>query len=210
MKKDVLKILKNTLILTLITLIAGLSLSAVYQLTKDPIAKAEAEAALKAYKTVFPEAEFREDETPLMPFDGTAHDIADAEGVTVDKVVAAYRGDQLAGWALTVTSPNGYAGNITIAIGVDTNFVLTGMAVISQGETPGLGAACAEKEFTAQFANIAGGTVLWTKTGKTQPNEIDAISGATRSTRAVTAAVNVGLAYVYEHFMDHPEGGEAQ
>lgn len=203
MSKDTKNIIRSALILTVITLIAGLALAAVYQVTKEPIRQAEAAAALRAYEAVFPGGEF--EELPLAPFDGAAYGIADAQGVTVEKIVAARQGGTLLGYALTVTSPNGYGGDITVAVGVRTDGTLNGISIISQGETAGLGATCAEDSFTSQFAGIPGGTVVWTKTGKKEPNEIDAISGATVTTRAVTAAVNTGLAYVAQNYP--AEGG---
>jgi electron transport complex protein RnfG len=201
--RDTRNIIRSALILTVITLLAGLALAAVYQVTKEPIQQAEAAAALRAYEAVFPGGDF--EELPLVPFDGAAYGIADAQGVTVDKIVAVREGETLLGYALTVTSPNGYGGDITVAVGVLTDGTLNGISIISQGETAGLGATCVEDSFTSQFAGITGGTVVFTKTGKKEPNEIDAISGATVTTRAVTAAVNTGLAFVAENFLE--EGG---
>ena len=83
-----------------------------------------------------------------------------------------------------------------MAVGVATDGSLTGISVISQSETAGLGAKCAAADFADQFRGI--------KTGKSAPNEIDALSGATITTRAVTAAVNTGLAYARDHLL---EGG---
>ena len=83
------KIIKDTLILTAITLISGLALATVYQITKQPIAQAEAAAELAAYEGVFPEATFE----TLAPasFDPVAAGVADGEGVTVEAVAAARR-----------------------------------------------------------------------------------------------------------------------
>ena len=69
------KIIKDTLILTAITLISGLALATVYQITKQPIAQAEAAAELAAYEGVFPEATFE----TLAPasFDPVAAGVAD-------------------------------------------------------------------------------------------------------------------------------------
>ena len=113
------KIIKDTLILTAITLISGLALATVYQITKQPIAQAEAAAELAAYEGVFPEATFE----TLAPasFDPVAAGVADGEGVTVEAVAAARRDGQTVGYALKVTSPNGYGGNITVAVGVATD-----------------------------------------------------------------------------------------
>ncbi len=187
------KIIRDTVILTLITLISGLALATVYQITLQPIARAEAAAELEAYEGVFPEAAF-ESVAPAS-FDPAAAGVADGEGVAVEAVAVARRDGQTVGYALRVTSPNGYGGAVTVAVGVAADGSLTGISVISQSETAGLGAKCASADFTDQFRGIAGGTVAFTKTGKSAPNEIDALSGATVTTRAVTAAVNTGLAY---------------
>ena len=54
------KIVKNTLILTMITLIAGLALGVVYEITKDPIAQVQESAKKEAWQAVFPEADLEE------------------------------------------------------------------------------------------------------------------------------------------------------
>ena len=185
------KIIKSTLILTLITLIAGLALATVYEVTKKPIAAAEEQAKMDAFRAVMPEADGFE----------TLHDEATTyEGVRIEQVVSARRGDEQLGWALTVTSSEGYGGDITVAMGVTPDGTLTGISVISQGETAGLGAKCADDEFTSQFAGITGGVVSYVKGGATAQNEVDAISGATITTDAVVSAVNAGLAYVREYY----------
>ena len=197
------KIIKDTVVLTLITLISGLALATVYQITEEPIEQAEAAAELEAYEAVFPGADF--ESLTAEDFDPAAANITDGEGVSVDAVAAARKEGSTVGYALKVTSPNGYGGDITVAVGVAADGSLTGVSVISQSETAGLGAKCASSGFTDQFKGITGGTVVYTKTGKSLPNEIDALSGATISTRAVTAAVNTGLAYAREHLL---RGGE--
>lgn len=187
------RIIKDTLILTVITLLAGFALAFVYQVTKQPIASAEAAAELKAYEGVFPGAAF--EKLDLVSFDPIAAEVSDGQGVTVDAVAVAHRDEKIVGYALKVTSPNGYGGSITVAVGVGADGCLAGISIISQSETAGLGARCASTEFTGQFKGIAGEKVVFTKTGKSAPNEIDALSGATITTRAVTAAVNTALAY---------------
>ena len=90
-----------------------------------------------------------------------------------------------------------YGGDITLAVGILFDGTVQGISVISQGETAGLGAVCAEEKFTGQFSGIKG-VVEYVKTGKTEPNQIDAISGATITTKAVTEAVNAAVAYSAE------------
>ena len=106
-----------------------------------------------------------------------------------------------------VTSPNGYGGNITIAMGVTPDGALTGVSIISQSETSGLGAKCKDDKFTSQFAGITGDKVEYTKTQPTADNQIQAISGATVTTSAVVDAVNTGLSYVKAVYFDVAGGG---
>ena len=183
------KIIKNTLILTLITLVAGLSLATVYEVTKEPIAAAEEQAKMNAFRAVMPDAD---------SFENLTEEPVTHEGIRIEQVVAAKSGDKQLGWALTVTSSEGYGGDITVAMGVSPDGTLTGISVISHSETAGLGAKCGDDEFTSQFAGITGGVVSYVKGGATAQNEVDAISGATITTDAVVSAVNAGLAYVRE------------
>ena len=90
------KIITSTLVLCIITLVAGLCLAVVYEVTKEPIAAAEEKAALAAYQSVFPTADAFETQelAPITP---------DASAV-VEKVAVAKQGSETLGWALTVTS----------------------------------------------------------------------------------------------------------
>ena len=193
------KIMISTLVLCIITLVAGGALATVYEVTKEPIAKADAQATLNAYYAVFPDAESFS-EIPLEEF-------STQSGAKVDKIVSVQGEGENLGYALTVTSPNGYGGNITIAMGVTPDGTLTGISVISQSETAGLGAKCKDDKFTSQFAGITGGVVDYTKTQPTADNQIQAISGATVTTSAVVEAVNTGLSYVKTVYFD-VAGGE--
>ena len=191
------KIFIGTLVLAMITLVAGISLATVYEVTKEPIANAEAQAALNAYYAVFADATDFE-EQPLA-------NTQQSRAVFVEKVVLAKSQDEFLGYALTVTSTNGYGGNITLAMGVTPDGILKGISIIAQGETAGLGAKCKDDKFTGQFANISGGEVTYTKTTPTENGQIQAISGATITTSAVVEAVNTGLSYVQGHYLGEGE-----
>lgn len=194
-------IIKSTLILVAITLIAGLALAAVYEMTKEPIAAAEQAAREEAYRAVMPEAmSFSSVPVTLAPASGLP------AGVTVDEVLCGTADGTTVGYVAITTSANGYGGDITVAVGVMPDGSLCGISIISQGETAGLGAKCTSEDFTGQFAGISGGHVEFVKTGKTEPNQIDAISGATVTTSAVTEAVNAGLSYVHEYLLTIEEG----
>lgn len=189
------KIITSTLILVAITLIAGLALAAVYEITKEPIAQAEYKAKMEAYRTVMPDAaDFAE--VTLQAAELPA-------GVTVDEVMTANSGDQTLGYVVKATSANGYGGNVTVAIGILPDGKILAISVISQSETAGLGAKCAEKSFTDQFAGLFG-TVEYTKTG--EEGKVDALSGATITTNAVTEAVNAALTYVNQYILTGEEG----
>jgi electron transport complex protein RnfG len=189
------KIITSTLILVAITLIAGLALAAVYEVTKEPIAEAEYKAKMEAYRTVMPDAD------NFAEVSLTATELP--AGVTVDEVMTATAGNESVGYVIKATSANGYGGNITVAVGILPDGKILGVSVISQSETAGLGAKCAEDSFTNRFAGLFG-TVEYTKTG--EEGKVDALSGATITTNAVTEAVNAALTYVNQHILTGEEG----
>lgn len=199
------KIFSATLVLVLITLVAGLALAAVYQITQAPIAAAEEKARQEAYRVVMPDAAGF---FAVGVEEAATYPVAMEDGVTINACLTAQdAAGNYIGYVVNVTSPNGYGGDITLAVGILHNGTIQGISVISQGETAGLGATCAEDKFTSQFSGIKG-YVEYVKTGKTEPNQIDAISGATITTKAVTEAVNAAVDYVadFGHIESAKEG----
>ena len=198
MAKSKSSFLKNCVALLVITLVAGLALSAVNEITKEPIAKAEETARLEAYETVFPDAEF---ETPqdldvLLEGGQAAIDSVGLTGCTVSDILYANdaNGEKI-GYVVAAVSPNGYGGDISVAVGIDAKTsTITGFSVLSNSETAGLGARCTEDEFVSQFAGKDATSIEYVKGGGAAGNQIDAISGATVTTNAVTEAVNSALA----------------
>lgn len=201
MAKSKSSFLKNCVALLVITLVAGLALAAVNEITKEPIAKAEETARLEAYETVFPNAEFEtpQDLDTLLEGGQAAVDSAGLTGCTVSDIlfVNDENGNRI-GYVVAAVSPSGYGGDISVAVGIDskTNTV-TGFSVLSNSETAGLGAKCTEDEFTSQFKGKEATSIEYVKGGGATGNQIDAISGATITTNAVTQAVNSALA-VYD------------
>lgn len=185
------EMLKNAGILLAITVIAGFVLGAVYQITKGPIAEAEAAAAMEAYKEVFADA------TDFTEVDVQADALA-AGGVTgsdINNVFEAKGADgTVLGYVLVVTNHEGYGGDIQFTLGVKMDGTVNGISILAIAETPGLGME-AESVLKPQFAgkNVAQFTV--TKTGAVSDEQIDAISGATITSDAVTNGVNAGLYY---------------
>ena len=190
------KLVRDAAILLVITLFSGLILGFVFQITKEPIALAEEKAAKKAYSEVFPSAlEF--ELTEELPLDSLSGDSAwleaGYEGVSVENVLRALDKDgTLLGYVLMVTSHEGYGGDITFTVGIANDGTLNGISILNISETAGLGMK-AEEVLVPQFSNKKVSVFTYTKSGAVSDDQIDAISGATITTKAVTKAVNGGL-----------------
>ena len=200
--------LKDAAILFVITLIAGCLLGVVYDVTKDPIAKQEKLAWEKACQKVFPQAdEFAKlEENALTDVMKEAKASVESEySTTVEEIDEAKKGGALAGYVLIVTDHEGYGGDIKLAMGVQLDGTLNGISFLSISETAGLGMR-ADEVLSPQLADKKVEKFAYTKTGKTSENEIDAISGATITTNAVTNGVNGGLSF----FRTALEGGTAE
>ncbi len=189
-------LIKNALILTLITLFSGMLLGLVYEVTKQPIADAQEAATQEAYKIVFATADSFEEYEGFDTLDAQA--ILDASGYTsssVDATVVAYSGDEAIGYVFTVTNSDGYGGDITFTIGITNDGMINGISILSISETAGLGMKANEPDFYEQFSNKSVQTFTVTKVGSTSESEIDAISGATITSDAMTSGVNAGVLY---------------
>lgn len=191
------KTIKNALILTIITMVAGLGLGVVYEITKAPIAVAQENAKQEAYQSVLTDAsEF----TDYADFDekDAAQVLKDA-GLTADiineVVEAKDAGGEVIGYVITVTSKEGYGGDIKISTGIDTSGTVKGVSILSISETAGLGMQAAEDKFKDQFKDKQVEAFEYTKSGASDDSQIDALSGATITTNAFTNDVNAALAY---------------
>lgn len=185
------KIVKNAAILTAITLISGLLLGIVYEITKDPIAQAQDAAKKEAWQAVFPEASL-DDFAPMEVDADAAEAVVGELGVqaTVDEVCSV--GDT--GYVVTVTDAEGYGGNIQITVGITSDGTVNGISILSISETAGLGMRATEPEFYTQYEGVQTEKFVVSKDGG-DGEPIDALSGATITSRAVTGAVNTALGY---------------
>ena len=191
------KIIKDALALTLITLVAGVALGGVYEITKDPIAKQDAQAKAEAYEQVFTDAaafeEVKMDDTLIQ----TIRDQLDQEGYKAQSIEEIMRAEdesgETLGYAFTVVTSEGYGGDIQFSMGVQNDGTLNGISILSIGETAGLGMNADTPAFKDQFVGKQVEKLQYTKNGATQDDEINAISGATVTTNAMTNGVNAGL-----------------
>lgn len=183
--------LKEAGILFAITLVSGLLLGVVYELTKEPIRLQQEKAIQEACKAVFQEAgSFEQIEYTLG--EELAGELAQ-DGVKAGDVYRALGADgTLLGYVLESTSTKGYGGNIVIYLGVALDGTLNDISILEIAETAGLGME-APDVLVPQFHDKQVEHFVYTKTGAQSEEEIDAITSATITTEAVTNAVNGGL-----------------
>ncbi len=173
-KKTVTEVIKVAVILFAITAIAAAILAVVNEITAPVIKENEIKIQEDAMRKVLPDAT----EFTLMDFEKD-------EASTVTEI---YKSD--AGFAVKV-EPNGYGGPISIIVGVDNDLKVTGIDIISQNETAGLGAKCTESSFQEQYKGKTENIVV-SKSGA-KGNEIDAITSATITSKATTKGVNEAI-----------------
>lgn len=190
------KIVKNTAILTAITLVAGCLLGLVYEITKEPIAVAKENTKQEAYRAVLQDAE---EFVTYDAFDASSAEKAVKEAGYTDDItevaVAKDGSGEEMGYVISVTSHDGYGGDIALSVGILNDGTVKGIEMLEIGETAGLGMKADEPEFKQQFVDKQVDKFTYTKTGEEGDDKIDALSGATITTSAVTNAVDAALVY---------------
>ena len=194
------RIMKDAVILCLITLIAGFALGATHEVTEPLIKEQRVLAAQNTYKEVFPEAaSFSTEEELANAVEVSKLLIQNAFGekITVDSALKAYDANgKVIGLIVNATSKEGYGGAVSISAGIDLEkYRVTGVGFLTLNETPGLGMKAKEPQFRDQFpGKRAGGEELEViKTGTANDLQVQAISGATKTSRAVTHALNAAI-----------------
>ncbi|MEG2758524.1 MAG: RnfABCDGE type electron transport complex subunit G, partial [Rikenellaceae bacterium] len=144
--------LKNmVIVLCSITTITAAAVGYVYKITKDPIAKTKEDNISKSLQDVLPKYETLDEPVMMQVYPNDTEQI---------KIYKAKNGDQIVGYAVESYTSNGYAGVVKLLVGFDDKLVINKIAVISHGETPGLGAKIANSEepFVVQFQGKDPGT----------------------------------------------------
>ena len=184
------------LALLAVAVLSAAALGYVYQITKEPIARAKDKKTLDAVREVVgnfdnnPFAERTEITTP--------------DGKYKLEVYPARENGLLTSFAVKTFSDNGFGGRIELIVGMWMDGTIIGYKVIEQKETPGLGTKITEKKFAGQFTGLnAYDDISLKKDGGT----IDAITGATISSRAVIDAVKKVLS-TYRKFNTGATGHE--
>ena len=160
-----------TVCLLAICLVCSGLLAGVYALTAEPIAAAAAAKNEAAIMEVLPETAVSIEEERTVDFEGASY----AYNLAYDEV------GNVVGCAINV-APVGFGGPITIKVGFDVNGLIWNTKVLSQAETPGLGAKCVEPSFSDQFKgwDPAQKDLAVKKDG----GDVDAITASTITSRA--------------------------
>ena len=99
--------------------------------------------------------------------------------------------------AVAMVAPEGYGGGIELLVGVNQDQTVTGIQVLTHTETPGLGANLTKESFKNQF--VGKKESIKVPKGPASSNEIEAITGATITSQAVTTGVNTDVTYISTH-----------
>lgn len=169
-----------TIALFVITAVAGLALSAVYSVTKEPIAISQKAKINNAIKMVIPEFETIAD-TVLMPQDGK-------DSIRIHRLL---KGTENSGVAVETYTDKGFSGRFSLMVGFAPDGSISNIEVLEHKETPGLGTKMALPAFKDQFkglklSELPGEQLKVKKDG----GSVDAITAATISSRAFCDAVN--------------------
>ncbi len=183
MKGKIKEILIPTVALFVISLISTALLGGTNALTKDKIAEVAAETAAKARTLVLVDAtDFEEAKLTLNETEYTYYIGKNANGETV-------------GYTVT-TLDKSYGGDIEVMTGFDTDGKITGVEILTIDDTPGLGMNAKNDEFRNQYIEKSGELTV-SKTASAD-DEIQAITGATITSKAVTRCVNLASEIVVQ------------
>jgi electron transport complex protein RnfG len=192
------KIIKDALILFAITLVSGVILGIVYDMTKEPIAAQELKTKQEAYQKVLPDAEkfesLKDDKYTNQSIQ--ASDDTDFSKDAITEIVAGVKNNKIVGFVITVTAADGYGGKITFTCGLDKDGKYVDTSILSINETAGLGMRVkSDPSFLNQFKGVTTDKFNLVKdgTGTSADDKIDAIGGSTITSKAMTKGINAAV-----------------
>ncbi|MGI6075011.1 MAG: RnfABCDGE type electron transport complex subunit G [Pyramidobacter sp.] len=181
------KILRLSAVLFGITAVTGLLLGIVQHVTSAPIAEQRQKQRARALEATLPQAE----SFALVPVEGSG---------IISEIAKGTSGGETAGYCFTL-KPKGFGGILTLVCGIADDGQVMDISILESNETPGLGAQASKPAFAGQFhQRRTSGLLTVVKTPVENDDQIQAISGATITSRAITDAVNEALRYWSAHF----------
>ncbi len=166
---------KSCGVLAAVIAVVVLGLNGLSQLTGLDTARAELVEQRELLQQVMPEASYRSETPYSSPY--------------ALSITAGYSDDEMIGYCVEVQT-HGFGGPITMVVGVDLDGKVTGVAVTDHSETRNMGTQAMEKDYLDQYVGRSG-TIRMSGS-----NSVDAVSGATATSKAITAGVNRALAIV--------------
>lgn len=191
------KIIKIGLRLFIITIVAALFMGITNLATKGPIKEQQIKAADEAKRTALPQAEeFSE-----------VGIIAESAGnglAEITEINAGNSGNNIVGYIFNVKS-KGFGGDMEIIVGINIDDKIESIQIGEHGETPGLGAKMKEDSFMDQYSGKDVNAPITVNKSSAGDQEIQAITGATITSDAVTSGVNLASKY-YEEVLKNGGG----
>ncbi len=176
--------------LTAICLVVAAMLGGVNELTKDKIAEIKGGKTVESLKEVAATA----DKFPKLDITDAMLGAASAQGATLTEAYEVQTGGEHAGYAFKIETA-GSQGTIEMIVGVDADNAVTGVSIVSNSETSGIGSKVMGNEALPsgvgvldQFKGMSGAGSL------AVGSNVEAITGATVSSKGVTKGVNAALA----------------
>ena len=196
------KIPKPVFVIAAITLLAGLALSGVFSMTADSIEEQKRAENAASFQAVLPDAatfSFSQDlDAAIEALPAKEYGSGKFGKMTIrSAALGVDASGNPCGYVISATSGDGMEGDITLSMGIDMDGKILGIAFTELNETPGLGMKAEEPAFIEQFTGKAETQLKLVKGGASGSNEIDSISGATITSRAVVNAVNAGLDFFH-------------
>lgn len=174
-KKNREDIIKPVGVLLAICIIIPLALSVTNKVTAKKIAELEAANSKKNMQSLIDADNFEECENGEITY------------------YAAINGGKTAAYIFTESS-KGYGGDVSVMTAIKPDGTVAGVAILDvSGETPGLGQNAAKESFFSQYIGLKKGVSVLKNGAKAENNEVDAVTGATITSTAVTRAVNAAL-----------------
>jgi len=190
----------------IITCVAGVALALVNEVTKGPIAESKKMAKAEALGAVLPA--FENDPTSDL------HEVAldpetytEAGGNPLTFYAGRDAGGALTGWGIESAVESGYSGYFSLVFGIDPEGRVQKVQILEQRETPGLGTKVCAEDWLAQYEgkSLADFQFTVAKDG----GDVDAITGATISSRAVSRCIEQGLQEFDANFKGQDPGPAA-
>ncbi len=191
--KKYFEIFNPVVVLTAICLCVALALSVCNMLTINKISAIEKEKTESAMRSLITAEEYKEIKISSIMLPNADYSVAFYDGLSL---YLAYSGEEFKGYIVT-TKSKGYGGDVSVMTAIGNDKKILGVNILSASdETPGLGQNITKTDFYSQYNGKSKDIVVVKNSAKDENNEINAVTGATISSKAVSAAINEAFVWV--------------